>query len=104
MPPHELEQSDQNEVWAALATIPGFAASRSHDVSIKRMAGLTNRNYKVETSDGSYVLRLPGRGTSDYIDRRASYIDAVSLDDAKKIAAKLFGQKPTVITVGKSVE
>jgi len=40
----------------------------------------------------------------DYIDRRASYIDAVSLDDAKKIAAKLFGQKPTVITVGKSVE
>ncbi|MGI9365398.1 MAG: M16 family metallopeptidase [Rhizobiaceae bacterium] len=40
----------------------------------------------------------------DYIDRRSSYIDAVTLEDAKAIAAKLFADKPTVITVGKSTE
>ena len=40
----------------------------------------------------------------DYIDRRAEYIDAVTLDDAKRIAAQLFGGDPTVITVGRSVE
>ncbi|NRB29979.1 MAG: insulinase family protein [Rhizobiaceae bacterium] len=40
----------------------------------------------------------------DYIDRRAEYIDGVTLDDAKRIAAQLFGGDPTVITVGRSVE
>lgn len=40
----------------------------------------------------------------DYIDRRADYIDAVTLEDAKRIAAELFGGDPTVITVGRSVE
>ena len=40
----------------------------------------------------------------DYIDKRASLIDAVTLEDAKKIAAKLYSKKPTVITVGQKAE
>lgn len=37
----------------------------------------------------------------DYIDKRASYLDAVTLEDAKAIAQKLLASKPTIITVGK---
>lgn len=34
-----------------------------------RMGGLTNRTYKVETSKGIYVVRLPGVGTEEIIVR-----------------------------------
>ncbi len=36
----------------------------------------------------------------DYIDKRADYIRAVTIEDAKRVAAKLLSAKPTVITVG----
>ena len=35
--------------------------------SITRMGGLTNRTYKVETTDGIYVVRIPGEGTEEII-------------------------------------
>lgn len=34
-----------------------------------RMGGLTNRTYKVETTQGVYVVRLPGEGTEEIIVR-----------------------------------
>ncbi|MEP0943016.1 MAG: pitrilysin family protein [Rhizobiaceae bacterium] len=40
----------------------------------------------------------------DYIDKRADIIDAVTLEDARRISAKLFGGEPTVITVGQSLK
>ncbi len=40
----------------------------------------------------------------DYIDRRSQYIESVTLEDAKRISAKLFGGKPSVITVGRTVK
>ncbi|MEM1318344.1 MAG: pitrilysin family protein, partial [Pseudomonadota bacterium] len=36
----------------------------------------------------------------DYIDRRKEYLEAVTLDDAKRVAKELFSQPITVITVG----
>ncbi|MEP7204105.1 MAG: choline/ethanolamine kinase family protein [Ilumatobacteraceae bacterium] len=39
------------------------------DVATTRLAGLTNVNHLVEVGDGRYVLRLPGEGTSEYINR-----------------------------------
>ena len=38
-------------------------------LNITRMGGLTNRTYQVETSNGSYVVRLPGEGTEEIIVR-----------------------------------
>ena len=38
---------------------------------------------------------------TDYIDKRADYISSVTLEDAKRVAKKLFAGKPTQITVGK---
>nr|WP_245318914.1 pitrilysin family protein [Consotaella salsifontis] len=38
----------------------------------------------------------------DYIDRRGALIDAVTLDDAKRVANKLLSAKPTVVVVGPS--
>lgn len=37
----------------------------------------------------------------NYIDKRAEYISAVTLESAKRVAKKLFSSQPTLITVGK---
>jgi thiamine kinase-like enzyme len=48
-------------------TRAGFAA----DTPTTRLAGLTNVNHLLAHDGGKYVLRLPGAGTSEYIDRVA---------------------------------
>ena len=40
----------------------------------------------------------------DYIDRREELIESVTLEDARRLAAKLFGGEATVITVGKKIQ
>ena len=35
----------------------------------QRLGGLTNRNYRLDSHHGSFVLRIAGEGTSEYIDR-----------------------------------
>jgi thiamine kinase-like enzyme len=46
-------------------TRAGFPA----DAPTTRLAGLTNVNHLVDHDGGRYVLRIPGAGTSEYIDR-----------------------------------
>src|SRR3712207_1602931 len=55
----------------ALARAPLFRQIESQMVEIEPLGSLTNLSYKLTTSVGTYVLRLPGDGTYDYIDRRA---------------------------------
>lgn len=58
-------------VYAALARVPLFENVRREAIEFERLGSLTNTSYKVITNDEAYVLRLPGKGTSDYIDRVA---------------------------------
>jgi thiamine kinase-like enzyme len=72
MPHHNpLSQSERTEVLAAVARSPALAALVPASGDIERLAGLTNRNYRIELAGGAIVLRLPGPGTERYIDRRA---------------------------------
>lgn len=38
-------------------------------IRIDRLGGMTNCNFKISTFDRSYVLRIPGKGTEEIIDR-----------------------------------
>jgi thiamine kinase-like enzyme len=57
------------EVFEKLARIPLFKDVPPERVTHERLGGLTNRNYKVTLDGESYVLRVAGEGTSEYIDR-----------------------------------
>ena len=47
------------------------------------------------------MIQLEGLGI-DYIDRRNALVEAVTLDDARRAAQRLFGAgKPFVVAVGK---
>ena len=37
--------------------------------TIERMGGMTNHTYKVSTTKGDYIIRIPGEGTEDIINR-----------------------------------
>ncbi|RMD65170.1 MAG: LPS biosynthesis choline kinase [Alphaproteobacteria bacterium] len=57
------------EVREALARIPALRDAAPAAVSCARLGGLTNRVYRIEADGARYVLRIPGEGTGDYIDR-----------------------------------
>jgi thiamine kinase-like enzyme len=69
------------EVHAKLARVPRFSQVAAQHVQIERLAGLTNRNYKVTIGNERFVLRIPGEGTSEYINRRHEAV-------AARVAAK----------------
>ena len=56
--------------YEALARVPFFGNVRREFIELDRLGGaLTNVCYKVTIDGKSYVLRLAGDGTSEYIDR-----------------------------------
>lgn len=60
----------RQDVMAALARMPAMRDLPPMEITIERLGGLTNRNYRLETPHGRFVLRIPGAGTSEYINRR----------------------------------
>ena len=76
------------DLAAALARVPFLA--EVHASTVTRLAGLTNLNYLVVTGADRLVLRVPGPGTSDYIDRVAEEVAARSAATAGVNAEILF--------------
>lgn len=58
--------------------------------SIDRLGGLTNLVYRVGLNDDTYILRLPGEGTEEYIDRAVEGHNAKVAAEAGVSAEVLF--------------
>jgi thiamine kinase-like enzyme len=78
-----------DEVRRNLGRIPRFSAGAA-SVDIERLAGLTNRNYKISHGNERFVLRIPGEGTAEYIDRKAEAVAARIAAEAGVNAELLF--------------
>ncbi|MGZ4672088.1 MAG: phosphotransferase [Ilumatobacteraceae bacterium] len=65
-----------SDLEAALMRVPVFAGATG--VTTTRLAGLTNINHLVVAGGERFVLRLPGEGTSEYIDRGEEEVAARS--------------------------
>ena len=60
------------EIWQPIfSKIPQLSGANPEETKIERLGGLTNRNYKITHENSCYVLRIPGEGTNEYIDRIA---------------------------------
>jgi len=46
-----------------------FRSAGERDLKVARLGGLTNLVFRVDHRDQHYVLRVPGKGTEEYIDR-----------------------------------
>jgi thiamine kinase-like enzyme len=60
---------DLQLVHQVLTTIPGFTNLASGAYTANRLGGLTNLVFRIDTGEDRYVLRIPGKGTEEYIDR-----------------------------------
>jgi thiamine kinase-like enzyme len=88
-----VEYSDQ--VLEALSKVPGFE-NIERVTSITRLGGLTNLVHRVDLNTRSVIVRIPGQGTEEYIDRN---IEAYNAN-----AAARAGVSPNVIYVEPSTE
>ena len=84
---------DRNDVLAAMRGIDVFKAVPADAIKAERLGGLTNRNFRIDSPLGRHVLRIPGAGTSEYINRkneaRAARRQLVPLDQQHIFPAKL---------------
>jgi thiamine kinase-like enzyme len=62
--------------------VPFFAGATADSLQFERLGGLTNRNYRIDWQGKSYVLRVPGEGTEEYIDRKAEAQNAAIASEA----------------------
>ena len=53
----------------AIAGLDLFSGAPSESIEIERLGGLTNLVFRVAHGGDAYCLRLPGKGTEEYIDR-----------------------------------
>ena len=78
-----MSPQEEQEIKAVMARIPALAAQSG---AITRLGGLTNRVYAV----GTLVLRIPGKGTEDYINRSHEMIMAHEAAQAGVSSAVIF--------------
>lgn len=92
------------DLVTALETIPLLAAWPSDAWQVDRLGGVTNRNFRLRRGASSastqpsstaddYVLRLPGHGTSSYLNRPAGIHNA-ALAAAQDIAPPVLFSDP----------
>ncbi|HEV7431875.1 MAG TPA: hypothetical protein VGN77_02450, partial [Steroidobacteraceae bacterium] len=51
------------------AGLPLFSGIDGREVAITRLGGLTNLVFRIDLGPQHYVLRVPGKGTQEYINR-----------------------------------
>ena len=68
------------------------------------MGGLTNLVYRVEMDGESYCLRVPGRGTEDYIDRKVEAHNAKVAADAASAPVVLFADPESGLMLTRYLE
>ena len=63
----EIKESDKVRIDETVKKLFGNVGY----IIVSRLSGMTNRSYRVDCDDGlEYVVRLPGEGTEELIDRR----------------------------------
>lgn len=86
----------------ALARLPMLDGASATDAV--RLGGLTNLNYLVVHDDGRYVVRVPGAGTAEYIDRTVEEHAARSASAAGVNAEVVFFDATDGLMVTRFVE
>jgi thiamine kinase-like enzyme len=92
------------QVHAALASVPRFAGLEPGAFTITRLGGLTNLVFRVAVNRDAYVLRLPGKGTEEYIDRKVELHNAIIAAEAGVSARLVYGKAETGLMLTRCIE
>ncbi|QIE44788.1 phosphotransferase family protein [Pseudohalocynthiibacter aestuariivivens] len=90
-------------VIAALRNAPGFTDITAQDCTLTRLGGLTNLVHRVEARGQSVIVRIPGPGTEDYIDRRIEIVNANAAHAAGVSADVLWADAASGIMISRTI-
>ncbi len=81
----------KDDVHEALQNLPRFAGRDPDSYERTRLGGLTNLVYRIAAPDETLIVRIPGAGTADYIDRAVELHNARAAADAGVSAQVIWG-------------
>ncbi len=91
-------------VIAALRHAPGFENVSAGDCKITRLGGLTNLVHLVETGAQKIIVRIPGEGTEEYIDRAIEITNANAAFRAGVSAEVLWADADTGVMISEAIQ
>lgn len=83
------EQARQKQAREIAAKVVADGRVDPGTLPVEPLAGMTNRNYRVVVEGASYVARIPGEGTEEYVDRKAD-------EQAARVTSELGVNAPLV--------
>jgi thiamine kinase-like enzyme len=94
---------NRDAVLAALRNIPRLKGADMAGYEIQRLGGLTNLVYRVETGDEQLIVRIPGEGTGDYIDRAVELYNAQVAAEAGISAEIIWADAGTGVMISRCI-
>ena len=95
---------NSEKIFLALKNLKDFEKVQPNSCKISRLGGLTNLVHLVETKIGNFVVRIPGEGTEEYINREIEFINATAAWRAGISAKILWADDITGIMVSRAIE
>ena len=95
---------DLDQLNQVLSGIPGFEGISADAYTTERLGGLTNLVYRIDTGADQYVLRIPGKGTEEYIDRAVEMHNARVAADAGVSAEVVYADAPSGVMLTRHID
>ncbi len=97
-------EANVDAALAALRNAPGFETIRAEDCTVTRLGGLTNLVHLVEMKDAKVIVRVPGEGTEEYIDRKVEITNAKAAYRAGVSAEVIWAAAETGVMISRAIE
>ncbi|WP_260074130.1 choline/ethanolamine kinase family protein [Phaeobacter inhibens] len=91
------------QITAALQNLEGFEDLDAQKLQVQRLGGLTNLVYRVEGGPQIVIVRIPGEGTEEYIDRSVEIHNAEVAADAGVGPLVLWADPETGVMISQCV-
>jgi thiamine kinase-like enzyme len=95
---------DLKLVHQVLTAIPGFAELAADAYTTTRLGGLTNLVFRIDTGKDPYVLRIPGKGTEEYINREVEIHNARIAAQAGVSADVIYADTQTGVMLTRHID
>ena len=91
-------------VLSALSNAPGFETIKAKECKITRLGGMTNLVHLVETKDANIIVRIPGEGTENYINRATELTNATAAWRAGISAEVIWADVKTGVMISRAID
>ncbi len=93
-----------DNVISALCNAYGFETIKAEDCKITRLGGMTNLVHLVETKDSKIIVRIPGEGTENYINRATELTNATAAWRAGISAEIIWADVKTGVMISRAID